>query len=88
MNGQFRHKQIQLACEKVLAHPKKYRASLNYGGAQGSPNLIASLRRFHIENRIGGITEQTLKQPRYCHWGERRDEFVRKASPTYFLLAL
>ena len=54
------HQQIQLACEKVLASPKKYRASLNYGGAQGSPNLIASLRRFHIENRIGGITEQTL----------------------------
>ena len=54
------HQQIQHACEAVLAHPKKYRASLNYGGAQGSPNLIASLRRFHIENRIGGITEQTL----------------------------
>ncbi len=54
------HQQIQLACEKVLAHPEKYRASLNYGGAQGSPNLIESLRRFHIENRIGGITEQLL----------------------------
>ena len=54
------HQQIQHACEKVLAHPKKYRASLNYGGAQGSPNLIESLRRFHVENRIGGITEQTL----------------------------
>lgn len=54
------HQQIQHACEKVLAHPKKYRASLNYGGAQGSPNLIESLRRFYIENRIGGITEQTL----------------------------
>ena len=54
------HQQIQRACEKVLAHPKKYRASLNYGGAQGSPNLIESLRQFHIENRIGGITEQTL----------------------------
>ena len=54
------HQQIQLACEKVLAHPEKYRAALNYGGAQGSPNLIASLRRFHIENRIGGITEQIL----------------------------
>ena len=52
--------QIQLACERVLAHSEKYRAALNYGGAQGSPNLIASLRRFHIENRIGGITEQTL----------------------------
>ena len=55
------HQQIQHACAAVLAHPKKYRASLNYGGAQGSPNLIASLKRFHIENRIGGITEQTLK---------------------------
>ena len=54
------HQQIQLACKAVLARPKKYRASLNYGGAQGSPNLIASLRRFHIENRIGGITEQIL----------------------------
>ena len=54
------HQQIQLACEKVLAHPEKYRAALNYGGAQGSLNLIESLRRFHIENRIGGITEQTL----------------------------
>ena len=54
------HEQIQLACEKVIAHREKYRAALNYGGAQGSPNLIESLRRFHIENKIGGITEQTL----------------------------
>lgn len=54
------HQQIQRACEKVLACPKKYRASLNYGGAQGSPNLIASLKRFHIENPIGGITEKTF----------------------------
>lgn len=52
--------QIQIACEEVLARPKKYREALNYGGAQGSPNLIESLRRFHIENQIGGITEQTL----------------------------
>lgn len=54
------HQHIQLACEKVLAHPEKYRAALNYGGAQGSRNLIESLRRFYIENKIGGITEQTL----------------------------
>ena len=52
--------QIQSACEEVLARPKKYRAALNYGGAQGSPNLIESLRRFHIENRSGGITEPIL----------------------------
>ena len=54
------HQQIQLACEKVIAHPEKYRAALNYGGSQGSANLIESLRRFHIENKIGGITEQIL----------------------------
>ena len=54
------HRTIQLACEQVLSNPQKYRAALNYGGAQGSPNLIASLKRFYIENRIGGITEQTL----------------------------
>ena len=47
---------IQTACVAVLSNPQKYRASLNYGGAQGSPNLIESLKRYHIENRIGGIT--------------------------------
>ena len=52
--------QIQTACEAVLSHPEKYRASLNYGGAQGSPNLIESIRKFHIDNRIGGITEDTF----------------------------
>ena len=53
--------QILHACGEVLAHPEKYRAALNYGGAQGSPNLIASLRRFHVENRIGGMTAQTFR---------------------------
>ena len=55
------HRHIQHACEKVLAHPEKYRAALNYGGARGSPNLIAALRRFHTENKIGGVTERALK---------------------------
>ena len=54
------YRTIQLAYEQVLSNRQKYRAALNYGGAQGSLNLIASLRRFYIENRIGGITEQTL----------------------------
>ncbi len=52
--------QIQNACEAVLSNPEKYRASLNYGGAQGSPNLIESIRKFHIDNRIGGITKNTF----------------------------
>ncbi len=47
--------QIQTAYEAVLANPEKYRASLNYGGAQGSPNLIESIKRYYIDNRIGGI---------------------------------
>ena len=54
------HRHIQLACEKVLAHPEKYRAALNYGGAQGSPNLITALRRFYTENKTGGVTERAL----------------------------
>ena len=29
----------------------------NYGGAQGSLNLIESIKRYHIDNKIGGITE-------------------------------
>jgi len=52
--------QIQTACEAVLSNPEKYRASLNYGGAQGSPNLIESIRKFHVDNRIGGITQDTF----------------------------
>ncbi len=52
--------QIQTACEAVLSNPEKYRASLNYGGAQGSPNLIESIRKFHIDNQIGGITQDTF----------------------------
>ncbi len=52
--------QILIACEAVLSNPQNYRAALNYGGAQGSPNLIESIKKFHIENRIGGITQDTF----------------------------
>ena len=51
------HHAIQTACEAVIANPKKYRAALNYGGAQGSPNLIESIRKYHVVNKIGGISE-------------------------------
>lgn len=39
------------AMEAVKAHPELYRQALNYGGPQGSPNLIAALRRFLVEHR-------------------------------------
>jgi len=57
MNGRSRTAQFNSPVRKCSRTRKSI---LNYGGAQGSPNLIASLRRFHIANRIGGITEQAL----------------------------
>ncbi len=55
-------KLIQNAYEAILANPEKYRASLNYGGAQGSPNLIKSIKTFLINNQIDGITQDTFSQ--------------------------
>ncbi len=51
---------IQDALWEVLAQPQKYRQALNYGGPAGSANLVESIRRFHVENRIGGLTEAEL----------------------------
>ena len=48
------------AMREVLARPDRYRASLNYGGAKGSANLIESIRRFYEENAIGGLTRDIL----------------------------
>jgi len=48
------------ALPEVLGHPEKYRFALNYGGPHGSPNLIESIRRYHAENRLGGLTADVL----------------------------
>lgn len=55
------HQQIQDACEAVITNPQKYRAALNYGSAQGSQNLIESIRKYHLDNKIGKITEDVFK---------------------------
>ncbi|HDN65815.1 MAG TPA: aminotransferase class I/II-fold pyridoxal phosphate-dependent enzyme, partial [Methanosarcinales archaeon] len=52
---------IEEAQREVLAHPEKYRAALNYGSSKGSVNLIESIRRYHIDNRIGGMDEEILR---------------------------
>lgn len=48
------------AMQAVIAQPEKYKVALNYGGSQGSPNLIDSIKRFHVENGIGGLTQELL----------------------------
>ena len=55
---------IEEALHEVLADPQKYRFALNYGGPTGSPNLIESIRRFHLEHNIGGLTEDILGKNR------------------------
>ena len=47
---------VEEALHKVLADRRKYHFALNYGGPTGSANLIESIRRFHLERRIGGLT--------------------------------
>lgn len=54
------HALISEALQAVLAHPEKYKVALNYGGSQGSQNLIESVRKFHVENGIGGLTREIM----------------------------
>jgi 2-aminoadipate transaminase len=56
--------QIVEATREVLSHPEKYRAALNYGGPSGSQNLIDSIRRFLVENHVGGLTGDLLDRRR------------------------
>jgi len=52
------------ALEAVAGDNATYRQAFNYGGPDGSPNLIAALRRFLGRRRIGGLDEATLARKR------------------------
>jgi 2-aminoadipate transaminase len=52
------------AVQQVLVQPGKYRVPFNYGGPEGSANLIASIRNYYLQNRIGGMTAGLLDRLR------------------------
>ncbi len=55
-------REILAAMEAVINDPVHYRIAFNYGNPAGSVNLIDSLKRFIVENRIGGITDEILNK--------------------------
>ena len=55
---------VREALEHVLDHPEKYKTALNYGGPEGSQNLIDSIRSYYLKFRIGGLTEELLRKQR------------------------
>ena len=52
------------AMRAVMDDPVRYRQAFNYGGPEGSPNLVAALGRFLARSRIGRLDEGTLARKR------------------------
>ncbi len=51
---------IQEALQYVVEHQHMYRNALNYGGAEGSPNLQKSILDYYLRNNIGNLTQNQL----------------------------
>lgn len=58
------YEEVAEAFAAIRRDPARYRVPLNYGGPAGSPNLIRSLRRFLVDNRIGRLTSDILDRNR------------------------
>jgi len=55
---------LKEAMEAVAGDPVRYWQAFNYGSPAGSANLIASLRRFLIEQHVGQLDEATVARER------------------------
>ena len=53
---------IEQSLHEVIAHPQRHRGALNYGGPQGSSNLIASIKEFLAKQKVGNLTERILSR--------------------------
>jgi len=48
------------AFKAVTSDPVTYRNALNYGGAEGSPNLIRSIKSYYKNNTIGNVPPEVI----------------------------
>lgn len=55
---------IREALDAIQTNRAKYRQAFNYGGPQGSANLIESIRRFHAAQHAGELDEALLGKRR------------------------
>lgn len=53
---------IREAYDAIISHPGRYRNALNYGGAEGSPNLRNSIKQYYLKHSIGGLKDQDFKR--------------------------
>lgn len=53
-------KEIAESYQHVVSNQHKYRNALNYGGAEGSPNLRQSIRDYYKRHNIGNISKSLL----------------------------
>ncbi len=52
------------AMQAVASDGVRYRQAFNYGSPAGSANLVAALRRFLVDRRIGGLDAATVDRKR------------------------